>query len=141
MYSAARLRTIESLIPLLQHTEHWNARWGVELYVTRCIEAGFCKTSDQIKLCAERFLAGKRRVTPPGTKRRKVAERKQREILKNTPPELMAAVTAAIADNAKAIDQYKSGTEKALNAVVGAVMKRHKADPAIVRLLLIEAIK
>lgn len=39
-----------------------------------------------------------------------------------------------------AIAQYKNGLDKALNSVVGGVMKRHKADPAFVSELILEKI-
>ncbi len=39
-------------------------------YVDRCMAAGFCKTEDDIRACAGRYLAGKRKVTAPGTARR-----------------------------------------------------------------------
>ena len=141
MFSAERLSTLEALIPLLQHTPAWPDRYAVEAYVWRCIAAGFCKTDDQARLCAERFIAGKRKVTPPGTARRLKAERKLKETLSKVPPELQAAIDAALAEQSKAIAQYKSGVEKALNAIVGSVMKRHKADPAIVKELLVRSIR
>lgn len=140
IFGPERMRVVEALIPLLQDTEHWEKRWDVEWYVDKCIRAGFCKTPDQIRLCAERFLAGKRKVTPPGTKRRKVAAKKKADALANVDPQLMAAVTAVIAENVKAVEQYKGGTEKALNALVGGVMKRFKTDPAVVKDLLISTI-
>lgn len=140
MFPPQRLVLVEALIPLLQFTPNWDNRYEIEVYVSRCVSAGFASTSDQYRLCAERYIAGKRRVTPPGARRRKLAEKKMREVLTNTPPELRAAIDAVIAEQAKAVAQYKSGVGKALNALVGGVMKRHKSDPAIVRELLIKTI-
>jgi len=140
MFNAHRMVLIEALVPLLYGTPHWEDRWNIEAYVARCIIAGFCKTQDQMRLCAERYIAGKRKVTPPGTKRRKVQEKKKAEALKNTPPELINAILQAIAENEKAVNQFRGGNEKALNALVGGVMKRCKADPAIVKELLLRKI-
>lgn len=141
LFPPERLSVISALIPVLQHTPTWGRRYEVEAYIWRCVDAGFCSTDDQVKLCAERYLAGKRKVTPPGTARRLKAERKLKEILSKVPPELQTAIDAALTEQCKAIVQYKSGIEKALNAIVGSVMKRHKADPAIIKELLIRSIR
>jgi GatB domain len=140
MFSAERLAILEPLIVLLEDTLDWSRRFDVEIYVHKCVNAGFAKTDDQIRMCAERYLAGKRKVTPPGTTRRKRAEQKMREALANTPKELLQAIQAIMAEQTKAVEQYKGGADKALNALVGGVMKRHKSDPTIVRELLIKQI-
>lgn len=140
LFSAARTDYVGALILLLQHTEFWEKRWEIEWYVSKCIAAGFCKTDDQIRLCAQRWMAGKRKVTPPGTKRRKNEAKKKAAMMANVPPELSAAIEAVVAENPKAIAQFKGGTEKALNALVGGVMKRYKTDPATVKDLLIRRI-
>ena len=46
-----------------------------------------------------------------------------------------AMVNEVLANNAKAVEQYKSGNEKALNAIVGQVMKasKGKANPTAVQ--------
>lgn len=132
---------IEALIPLLEHTPEWERRYEIAWYVSRCQLAGFATTSDQMRLCAERYIAGKRKVTPPGTKRRKLAAKKMREVLANVPKELMVAIDAVVAEQQKAVQQFLGGTDKALNALVGGVMKRYKSDPAIVRELLVKKIK
>lgn len=141
MFPPERLSALEPLIALLQFTEHWDKRYEVEWYVSRCIVAGFANTPDQVRLCAERYLAGKRKVTPPGTKRRKRDAKRMRDMMSNTPAELLAAVAGAIADAPRAVQQYLSGTEKALNALVGGVIKRYKTDPAVIRELLIQKLK
>ena len=43
-----------------------------------------------------------------------------------------------LANNAKAVEQFRSGNEKALNAIVGQVMKasKGKANPAQVQELI-----
>jgi hypothetical protein len=141
MFPAERFRYIEALIPLLERTPHWDELYQIEWYVDKCARAGFATTADQIRLCASRFIAGKRKVTPPGTARRKQAEKRRLQMLANVPPELTAAIEAVIAEQQKAVDQFKSGVEKALNSLVGGVMKRYKSDPATVRELLIQRIK
>ncbi|MBW5353235.1 Asp-tRNA(Asn)/Glu-tRNA(Gln) amidotransferase GatCAB subunit B, partial [Escherichia coli] len=49
-----------------------------------------------------------------------------------------AIVDEVLANNAKAVEQFKSGNEKALNAIVGQVMKasKGKANPAQVQELI-----
>ncbi len=49
-----------------------------------------------------------------------------------------AMVDEVLANNAKAVEQFKSGNEKALNAIVGQVMKtsKGKANPAQVQELI-----
>jgi len=52
--------------------------------------------------------------------------------------ELEKLVTGVIAENPKSVDEFKSGKEKAFNALVGQVMKaaRGKANPAQVNEIL-----
>jgi len=96
--------------------------------------AGFCATDDMLRLCAQRYMAGKRKVTPPGTLRRKAAERERRRLLRNMPAELTAAIASAT--DSAAAQQYAAGNDKSLNAVVGMVLKQYKAEPSFVRELL-----
>ena len=139
-YPPERLNLIEALIPLLEGTENWGRRYDIEWYVNRCMRAGFCSTHDQMRLCAERYIAGKRKLTPPGTARRKTAEKKKAQFLLSIPLELSKAIDETLAEQTKAVEQYRSGAEKALNSIVGGVMKRHRSDPAIIKELLIKKI-
>lgn len=103
-------------------------------YLGLCENKGFAKTDDQIRLCAMRWIAGKRKVTPPGTEKKKREARRARKILQNVPKELLAAI-----DEASALPmakQYLEGNEKVFNALFGFVMKKFKAEPQVVRELL-----
>jgi hypothetical protein len=133
-------RITDELHGMLFGSENWDKRWAVAYYVGLCVRAGFCKTGDDIRLCAERYLAGKRKITPPGTARRKKQAREQKELRKNIPTELTLAVSEVIAANLKAVQQYKDGNEKALNALLGQVMRKYKTDAIIIKELLVEAI-
>jgi aspartyl-tRNA(Asn)/glutamyl-tRNA(Gln) amidotransferase subunit B len=55
---------------------------------------------------------------------------------------ITAAVDAVIADNAKAVADYRAGNARALGALVGPVMKRlgKKANPAVVNRILAQRI-
>ncbi len=57
--------------------------------------------------------------------------------------ELEAAVEAAIAENPKAVEDYKSGKTSAVQFLVGQVMKRTKgrAKPDVVSPLLLEKLE
>ena len=134
LFSSNRLRLIQALIPVLERTPWWERRHEVEWYVNRCEMAGFCDTDDMRRLCAQRYMAGKRKVTPPGTQRRKVAERERRRLLRAMPIALTEAI--AVAAESTAAQQFATGNDKALNAVVGMVLKKYKAEPAFVRELL-----
>ena len=51
---------------------------------------------------------------------------------------LDAAITTALADSAKAIEDFKAGKQQALGAVIGKVMKQVKgADAKVVREMVI----
>ena len=140
-FPAERYKVLVSLVDLLFGTKNWDNRLNIEWYVWRCVAGGFCDTPDQIRLCAERYIAGKRKVNPPGTSRRKKAAKKMRDGLKNTPPELLSAIKECLLAQQKAVDQYKNGNDKALNSLVGGVMKSYKGDPALIRQLLIQHIQ
>lgn len=129
--------TVSALLDTLQHTPDWDRRWDILWYVQLCEHAGFADTDDLRRACAARYIAGKRKITSPGTKRRKKAAKEQRKLLANVPAELRAVVTAVASENPNAIEQYKGGNEKALNSMIGAVMKRYKSEPTVIRTLLI----
>lgn len=126
-----------ALIPILKDTQSWACRYEIAWYVSRCEMAGFCKTDEMRQLCAQRWMAGKRKVSPPGHKRRKRAASLMRKMLGNPPVELLAAVSAALKTDAAR--QYAEGNLKALNALVGMVLKAFKTDAGVVRQLLIAA--
>lgn len=50
--------------------------------------------------------------------------------------ELLQAVQAAMAANPKAVAEFKGGKDKAIGAIVGAVMKKIKADPSAIQALI-----
>lgn len=105
-------------------------------YVDLCVRAGFCKTGDDMRQCAERYLAGKRKVSPPGTKRRKEQAKQRRKLLSNVPESLLTCIKAVVSENAKIVEQVKQGNDKALNALVGKVMKVQRYDAVAIRELL-----
>ena len=134
--TADHLRLSAALMPVLRGTDWWDRRGEVEWYVSRCEMAGFCETDDMRRLCAQRFMAGKRKVTPPGHQRKKNAAKRARQEIKS--PDLVAVVREACKTDAA--NQYRSGNEKALNALIGFVLKRQKAEPGAIKSLLIEAL-
>ena len=135
MFSATDLRLMQALDSVLAGTDAWSRRWAVAGYVQLCEMAGFCSTDDMRRLCAQRWLAGKRKVSPPGARRRKNAEREMRRLLADAPPPLTRAIEAVATTDAAA--QFVAGNGKALNALVGMVLRQYKVDPAVVRALLI----
>lgn len=139
MSNASIISLMRPLIQVLDGTEWWEKRYEVAWYVNRCEIAGFCDTDDMRRLCAKRYMAGKRKVTPPGTERRKRAERERRKILSSVPQDLMDAISDAV--TSEAARQFAGGNDKALNAVVGIVLRRHKADPAAVRKLIVSRLR
>lgn len=54
---------------------------------------------------------------------------------------LLQAIDEALAANTKAVAEYRAGKEKAIGAIVGAVLKKVKADPAEVQVLIKEKLK
>lgn len=132
-WTPTHARLAEALTPVLTGG-WWERRWEVAWYVNLCEMAGFCTTDDMRRLCAQRYMAGKRKVTPPGTCHRKRAERERRRLLRDMPPDLTEAIVSA--SNSTAAQQFATGNDKALNAVVGMVLKKYKAEPSFVRELL-----
>ncbi len=116
--------------------EAWKRRHEVAHYLSLCMAKGFTQSENEARLCVDRYLAGKRKVTPPGTARRKRDAKERAQLMANLPAPLLSAVTEVIADNVKAVAQYRAGNDKALNALVGQVMKRYKSDAAVIKELL-----
>lgn len=112
----------------------WPNRDDVMWYVSRCEMAGFCTTDDLRRRCAERYLAGKRAVTPPGTRRRKVRAKRTRELLVHLPAGLLEALEEG--KRTKAWAQYVGGNEKAVNAVIGPLIKRFGVTFEVVSTLI-----
>lgn len=131
----------EVLLPMLRQTKDWPIRNEVAAYIDKCIAKGFCKTDDDMRLCAQRFLSGKRKVTPPGTKRRKVLLKEQAKLRASIPSEVVQAVETVIQNNPKAVSHYLAGNDKAIGALIGQVIKLYKFDPVIIADLLKERIK
>jgi len=128
------MRLAGVIMPLLKTPQHWDIRHDVAWYVSRCEMAGFCNTDDMRRLCAERFLQGKRKVSPPGTARRKKQARETRKMLSNIPQELLAAIKQA--KQTPAWDQYQGGNNKAINAVIGPIIKQFRAPFDVIKSIL-----
>ena len=135
-WTPSHARLARALTPALLGTDWWDARHRVAWYVNLCEMAGFCDTDDMRRLCAERFMAGKKKVTPPGTGRKKRADKMRRRIARNMPQALLAAIEEAVLLPAAA--QYAAGKERAMDSLVGFVMRSHKTDPVLVRDMLVK---
>lgn len=105
-------------------------------YLSRCYLKGILDVDNEysIQEFAKRWLIGKRKLSAPGTTRKKKREKERRKLLNNLPAELITAVNNAC--NSEPARQYKAGNEKAINSLVGMVMKAFKFDPAVVKKLL-----
>lgn len=139
MWSPVDSFIAEALSAFLKEKGAWERRHEVAWYVDRCMAKGFCKTGDQVRLCAERYLAGKRAVTPPGTRQRKKALKEAAALRASIPAALSAAVQEVLSKNEKAVTQFKAGNDKAVNALIGQVMRLYKSDAVIIKELLIAA--
>lgn len=127
-WSVKRQQIVRAIVPIIP-PEWWSRRYEIEWYVSRCDK--FCDTDNMRRMCAMRYMAGKRKVTPPGTSRRKKAEIERRKLLANMPIELVTVLDDAT--RTEAANQYINGNAKALNALVGMVLKAHKTDAELVR--------
>lgn len=103
-------------------------------YLSECGIAGFMNTNDQARLCAQRWIAGKRKVTPPGTKRRKREAKERKKVMLNLPKALVDAISNVVASDV--FKHVVGGNEKAANSLMGMVMRQHKADPQLIKQLL-----
>lgn len=77
------------------------------------------------------------------TKKKQEQEAKQQskvEAAKEAPEELLEIIRQVVENNAKIVTQYKEGNEKAINSLVGQVMKLYKFDAGVVKKLLEENI-
>jgi hypothetical protein len=103
-------------------------------YVSACRDKGFITSKDDCIACARRWLAGKRKVSPVGARRRKEQEKAKKKLLSNIPQELLTAIASA--KESKPYQQYLEGNDKALNSVVGMVMKQYRSDASLIKELL-----
>lgn len=124
-----RIPTLDS-----DNKEWWPLRFEIVDYILKCEIAGFCNTDNTRYLCAALYVAGKRAVTPPGTRRRKAQAKRTRELLKNLPSGLLEALEEG--KKTKAWAQYVGGNEKAVNAVIGPLIKRFGVTFEVVSTLI-----
>lgn len=135
---AKDLRLIAALSSVVSDLSQ-SVKHDVVYYVQRCELAGVCSTDDQRRACAERFLQGKRKVSAPGTRRRRLAQRRARSLVRSPPPELVEALNQAML--LPAVAKAKAGDNKAMNSLVGSVLKVFKAEPQAVRDLVLLRLK
>jgi len=123
------------LYDILEGTSFWEKREEVAWYADRCIGAGIVTDAASLEVCVRRYMAGKRRITPPFTKTRKRAAIRLRKALAAVPADILALVVEVC--SLPIAEQYRQGNTKALNAMVGMVLKKHRLEPAAVKQLLI----
>jgi hypothetical protein len=100
-------------------------------YLSLCNIAGFAKTEKDLDACARRYLAGKRKVSPPFTKTRKNAAIKARKARESVPKEVLDQI-----DFVMTLPMAQNVNEKSINALVGMVLKKHKYNPQVVKELI-----
>ncbi len=126
-------KLVDAVLPVIPQ-EWWDRKHDVFNYVNRCEMLGFAGTDELRRQCATRYMAGKRKVSAPGAKRRKDQAKKLNRLIANTPQKLVEAVEAACQTKmAKSVENKNS---KAMNALVGMVLSKYKAEPAAVRYLI-----
>lgn len=112
-----------------------NNRWDITYYIHDCWDAGLCRNKDQIIECIKSWMEGERDIVAPGTKRRLAEEAKRKELASNVPQELIDVVNNLKGD--PLIQQHRDGNPKAINALMGKVLKQYKADPVFVKEFLL----
>lgn len=93
--------------------------YKIRVYMLDCID--FINNYDDALLIARKYLKGKRKITPPFTRKRKEEARKKRKMLSNIPSELLSFLDEQSSN--PLLQQYKDGNEKAINAFVGQIIK------------------
>jgi hypothetical protein len=129
----------EAILPIIRGTPFFEKRHEIAWYVASCEMAGFCNTLDMRRACAKRYMLGKRKVSPPGTKRAKRQAAERKKIIREMPEALASAIESAA--TSEAARQFAAGNDKAINSLVGLVLKLHKSDPSIVRELLVKRLR
>ena len=130
----------DAILPLLKGEEgeskspYFEHRYEIANYVDKCEAKGFCHDLVTRQACARRWMAGKRKVSAPFTKTRKKAAIAKRKALSIVPAELLAIVESSL--KTPQGQQFKSGNEKAVNALVGMVLRQFKYDAAAVKELI-----
>lgn len=72
-------------------------------------------------------------------KQKKRAAKERSKLLESVPQELLSAIQAQ--HGTKQWEQYIAGNTKALNAIVGAVLKVYRTDASVVKELIQQKIK
>jgi hypothetical protein len=102
-----------------------SARHELGYYLSLCNRRGFAETEKDLDMCARRYLAGKRKVTPPFTKTRKRAAIKARKARELVPKEVLDQI-----DLVMRLPIAQNINEKSINALVGMVLKKTQIQPA-----------
>ncbi|MDE2098883.1 MAG: hypothetical protein KGL39_16640 [Patescibacteria group bacterium] len=132
-WTPERSRIVEiSLRVVRKHEEE-----GVDLklahevgcYLDKCVHK-FSPSDAELEMCARRYLAGKRKASPPFTKTRKRAAAKARKARSTVPADVMAVIDRVVESAPAVVSQ------KAVNALVGQVLRVHKFNPQVVKELI-----
>lgn len=104
---------------LEKETHNETYRNNLEYYMYQC--ENFINSYDDAVLVGRRYLAGKRKITPPFTRKRKEEMKKVKKATNNVPKQFLDFLSEQV--NNDLIIQYKNGNEKAINAFVGQCIK------------------
>jgi hypothetical protein len=132
---------VDAILPLLadedgNQSPFWGSRHEIASYVDACEAQGYCHDLLTRQACARRWMAGKRKVSAPFTKTRKRAALKKRKAMAIVPEALKIIIAQALITPQG--EQFKAGNQKALNALVGMVLKQFKYDAAAVKDLIMQ---
>jgi Asp-tRNA(Asn)/Glu-tRNA(Gln) amidotransferase B subunit len=108
----------------------WCYKDDIEWYVWKCKDKGFVRNKQDVHNVINRWLSGKRKITPPGTRK---AKKLMQQKKKGVPSEVKEIIASVIAKNQVLADNYKAGQEKALNVLVGKALKEVSHPPAIIK--------
>ena len=127
MFPAERMQVISAILDVVScHPQRYEIEW----YVWKCKDAGFVHTKQDIHNVVNRWLAGKRKITPPGTKKNKKLEKEKK---KGIPQDIKQVVLSILEENKQLVNNYKQGQDKALNVLVGRAIKATSYAPALLK--------
>jgi hypothetical protein len=130
--SLADSKVIGVLLPMLRSTPSWTSRFEVQRYVEKCLLAGFCQSDKDLVACAARYLAGKRKVTKPGTRKAKYQTKQLSRFLSNHPSEVLVVTRKLLSTH----PIVRQPPDKYLSMLTGLALKELKIEPYLLRGLL-----
>jgi Asp-tRNA(Asn)/Glu-tRNA(Gln) amidotransferase B subunit len=110
--------------------------YGMAKYVSDVLELYDKKDKDLVRRIMEAYQRGKRKINLLGTSSKKKQFKELNKLTQNVPPELDEIINKTFTTHFNIVEQVKSGNSKAINQLLGIVIKQYKIDGLVLKKII-----